>query len=275
MTASWLITNIVSALLLPPLVFILPSIAGFMLCKRRPRFGAVLCIAPLLALLLFSTGIGAKWLAASIEDLATPLSSAQGSGAQAIVILGGGRSRNAPEYGGRDIPRSAVLARLRYGAKLHRETGLPILVTGGAPEGASESEAALMARALRDDFAITVKWQEHASNNTAENARLSVQQLKSAGVQRVLLVTDAMHMARSVAIFTQFDVRVVPAPTIFYSREPISPIDFMPKAHWLEVTAYAMHEWIGIAWYSLRHGSAIPLTRNTKGIEATVKNSAS
>ena len=203
MTASWLIINIVSALLLPPLVFILPSIAGFMLRKRLPRFGAFLCIAPLLALLVFSTGVGAKWLAASIEDFAVPLESARDSGAQAIVVLGGGRFRNAPEYGGQDTPRLLPLARLRYGAKLHHETGLPILVSGGAPDGSPESEAALMARTLHDAFAVTVKWQEQTSENTAQNAKFSAQQLKQAGVQRVLLVTDAMHMARSRAIFMQ------------------------------------------------------------------------
>jgi uncharacterized SAM-binding protein YcdF (DUF218 family) len=269
MSASWFIINIISALLLPPLVFILPSLAGFMLRKRWPRFGAVLCIAPLLALLVFSTGVGAKWLAASIEDFAPPLTSVQGSGAQAIVVLGGGRFRNAPEYGGRDIPRPPVLARLRYGAKLHRETGLPILVTGGAPDGASESEAALMARTLQDDFAITAKWQEQASDNTAQNAQFSAQQLKQAGVQRIMLVTDAMHMARSRAIFMHNGLSVVPAPTMFHSREPLSLTDFVPKIHWMEVTTYAMHEWIGIAWYGLRHGSAIRLMRDTTDVKVS------
>ncbi|OGB27207.1 MAG: hypothetical protein A3I66_11695 [Burkholderiales bacterium RIFCSPLOWO2_02_FULL_57_36] len=275
MTASWFITNIISALLLPPLVFILPSLAGFMLYKRRPRFGAALCVVPLIALVVFSTGIGAKWLAASIEDFAAPLTSAQASGAQAIVVLGGGRSRNAVEYGGRDTVSSPALVRLRYAAKLHRETGLPILVTGGTPDGSSESEAALMARALHDDFAIAAKWQEHASENTAQNAQFSAQQLKAAGIQRVLLVTDAMHMARSRSIFIHSGLQIVSAPTGFYSRAPVSPIDFVPNGHALYVSSYAMHEWIGIAWYSLRHGSAIRLMRDTTGPGVNVKHPAS
>jgi uncharacterized SAM-binding protein YcdF (DUF218 family) len=265
MTASWLITNIISAVLLPPLVFIIPSIAGFMLHKRWPRLGAVLCIGPLLALIVLSTGAGAKWLAASIEDFAAPLTSAQNSGAQAIVVLGGGRFKNAPEYGGQDIPRLAVLGRLRYGAKLHRETGLPILVTGGTPDGSSESEAALMARALRDDFGIDAKWQEGASANTAQNAQYSARQLAQAGVKKILLVTDAIHMARSKTIFAHNGLDVVPAPTVFHSREPLAPIDFVPKGHWLGVSSYAMHEWIGIIWYGLRHGSAVRLTPDATG----------
>lgn len=253
MNASWLIINIVSALLLPPLVFILPSMAGFMLRKRWPRIGAMLCIVPLLALIVFSTGVGAKWAAASIEGLTTPLASTKGSGAQAIVVLGGGRTRNAPEYGGRDTVSPPALVRLRYAAKLHRETGLPILVTGGTPEGSSESEAALMARTLQDDFAITAKWLEQSSENTAQNAAFSARQLKAVGVKRVLLVTDAMHMARAHSIFVHRDLQVVPAPTGFQSHAPVSPIDFVPSGYAMYVTAYAMHEWIGLLWYNLRH----------------------
>lgn len=262
MTTSWFIINAVSALLLPPLVFIVPSLVGFMLRKRRPRLGAALCVTPLIALLAFSTGIGAKWLAATIEDYAPPLTSAQGSGAQAIVILGGGRIRNAPEYAARDVPRPAVLARLRYGARLHRETGLPILVTGGMPDGASESEAALMARTLKEDFAVEANWQEHASDNTAQNAEFSAALLRQAGAQRILLVTDAMHMARARTIFMHNGLQVVAAPTMFHGHEPAAPIDFVPKAGWLEVSAYAMHEWIGIAWYALRHGSTVRMSRD-------------
>src|SRR4051794_23933566 len=160
MSIGWPITNIVSALLLPPLNLVVPGVAGFMLRKRWPRFGAVLCVTSLIGLIVLSTEAGAKLLAAPLENLSAPLVSARGAGAQAIVVLGGGRLKNAPEYAGQDSPSLVELARLRYGAKLHRETGLPLLVTGGTPDGSSESEAAVMARVLRDDFAVPVKWLE-------------------------------------------------------------------------------------------------------------------
>src|SRR5205085_10323064 len=106
------------------------------------------------------------------------------------VVVWGGRLARAPEYGGRDVPSYITGARLRYAAKLHHETGLPILVTGGAPDGSKEAEAIVMARSLREDFAVPVKWIELRSSNTAENASFSTQILKQAGVQRILLVTD-------------------------------------------------------------------------------------
>lgn len=253
MSISWIATNIVSALLLPPLNLVVPGVGGFMLRKRWPRFGAALCIGSLIGLAALSTGAVAKLIVAPLENLSAPLASAHGSGAQAIVVLGGGRLKNAPEYGGKDTAGQVVLMRLRYGAKLQRETGLPLLVTGGSPDGAAESEAAIMARVLREDFAVPVKWLEQASDNTAQNAQFSAQMLKQAGVNRILLVTDAVHMLRSRRVFMQNGLQVVPAPTSFFSREPLSAIDFVPRGFGFELSHYGMHEWIGLGWYRLRH----------------------
>ena len=255
MNISWIITNAISALLLPPLNLAIPGIAGFMLRKRWPRFGAALGIASLIGLVALGTGAVAKLIVAPLENFAAPLASAHGTGAQAIVVLGGGRMKNAPEYGSKDIPSDATLMRLRYGAKLQRETGLPLLVPGGTPEGSTESEAAIMARALREDFAVPVKWLEQGSDNTAQNAQFSARILKQAGVNRILLVTDAVHMPRSQKIFMQNGLQVVPAPTSFRSRQPLSAIDFVPRGEAFDLSHYGMHEWVGLCWYRLRHQS--------------------
>jgi len=55
----------------------------------------------------------------------------QASSAQAIVVLGGGTRRNAPEYGG-DTLGALTLERLRYGTVVARVTHLPMLLSGGA-----------------------------------------------------------------------------------------------------------------------------------------------
>jgi uncharacterized SAM-binding protein YcdF (DUF218 family) len=52
----------------------------------------------------------------------SPLDLAQVSNAQAIVILGGGVRREAPEYGGATLG-GITLERVRYGARLARTTG--------------------------------------------------------------------------------------------------------------------------------------------------------
>lgn len=253
MSASWLVTNIVSAFLLPPLNLVVPAAAGWMMRTRWPRLGAALFIGSMCGLLALSTFAGACLLAAPLERQAMPPEPAQKAKAQAIVVLGGGRIKNAPDHAGMDMPSLHTLGRLRYGAKLHRDTGLPLLVTGGMPDGSAESEAALMARILREDFAVPVKWLEQASDNTAQNAQFSASQLKQAGVTQILLVTDAMHMPRAQMIFRQAGLQVVPAPTNFSAYRELGPIDFVPNAKALQMSHFAMHEWIGLAWYRLRY----------------------
>src|SRR5690606_8592540 len=105
---------------------------------------------------LFSTPYlmesGMRWL----ESSAKPVNSFDHD-AQAIVVLGGSLYFKAPEYAGRDRVNYVTLERLGYGAKLHRETGLPVLVTGGAvndhlPEGV------LMRDSMQEDFRTPVRW---------------------------------------------------------------------------------------------------------------------
>jgi uncharacterized SAM-binding protein YcdF (DUF218 family) len=250
---SWLTTQIISALLLPPLNLALLLAAGFLLRKRWPRIGATLFVISLFILLLLGTRAGAGLFVAPLEAIAPPLSSAGTVGAQAIVVLGGGSIAHAPEYGGRDIPSLPTLARLRYAAQLHRQTGLPLLVTGGTPKGSGESEAAVMARALREDFATPVKWIESASINTAQNAQLSASILTQAGVWRVLLVTDPIHMARAKSAFEKAGLQPIPAPTGFVTGGPLDVADFVPTGDAMALSHYALHEWIGMVWYWIRY----------------------
>jgi uncharacterized SAM-binding protein YcdF (DUF218 family) len=250
---SWLVTQLVSALLLPPLNLLLAALAGYMSRRRWPRAGPALCILSLIVLLALCTGAGARLLMAPLEDSVAPLQTGRGSGAQAIVVLGGGRLSQAPEYGGQDIPSPAALGRLRYAARLYRESGLPVLVSGGSPDGSPEPEALVMARVLREDFSVPVKWLEPRSVNTAQNAQFSADLLKQANVHKVLLVTDALHMPRAQRIFAQTGLDVEPAPTAFSSRQSWSFSDFVPGAAALMNSHYALHEWIGMGWYRLRY----------------------
>lgn len=253
MNVGVFIANAVSALLLPPLNLLLICSVGLLLIGTKPRAGAAMSASALMLLLLLSTKTGSLLLVGPLENSINPLVDVSRSGAQAIVVLGGGRLASAPEYAGKDIPNMVTLARLRYAARLARDTGLPVLVTGGMPDGSAESEAAGMARALREDFRISVKWTEERSNTTAENATYSATMLKAAGIRRVLLVTDAMHMPRSRLVFEHAGLEVVPAPTLFFSHDRFSLFHLLPSGEGMRRSHYAAHEWIGAVWYRLRH----------------------
>jgi len=259
MSLGWLLNNLVGAFLLPPLGLVSAAGAGWMLRKRRPRLGAALFIGSMFVLLALSTHAGVRLLAAPLERRASPPDAPRSTGAQAIVVLGGGRMKHAPEYGGADIPSLRALGRLRYAAKLQRETGLPLLVSGGSPDSAPMPEAELMARTLREDFAVPVRWLEQKSDNTAQNAQFSASLLRREGIKRILLVTDALHMPRSQAVFAQTGLQVVPAPTNFEISGSLSLVDFVPNGGALALSHYALHEWIGLLWYRLRYGAPLPI----------------
>ena len=128
-----------------------------------------------------------------------------------------------------------------------------MLTTGGLlrPRGTPVGEA--MASALREEFGVPVRWVEDASSNTHENATLSAEILRDAGVHKIYLVTSASHMRRSVATFEALEFEVVPAPTNLPS--PIGPVigDFLPRARSLHDSSQALYEWIGLVWYHLAY----------------------
>lgn len=170
------------------------------------------------------------------------------------MVLGGGRDRNAPEYG-KDTVSEGALVRLRYAARLHKRTDLPLLVTGGIVIEGEGTEAELMREVMEESFRIPVTWVEGESHNTWENALFSGNILKREGISRVLLVTHAWHQPRALVAFVQQGLEPIAAPTAFSSNpqpEPIRFADWLPDAGSLNSTAKALHEYIGLNWYRVR-----------------------
>jgi uncharacterized SAM-binding protein YcdF (DUF218 family) len=238
--------KLVAALVLPPLLPLLCVLAGLLLMRRRPRLGRVLAWGGLLCAWLLSTPLVVERIVAPLEDIPV-LSATELQRAEAIVILGAGRHRFKPDYGGPTVNRMG-LERLRYGARLARESGLPVMVSG---------EAGPMAEALHTDFGIEARWREGDSLDTAGNARYSVALLRSEGIQRIVLVTHAFHMRRALAEFSAAGIEALPAPTGFLSRfggdEPdLWFRDWLPSAGAAYSAGLAAHEWLGLLVIRLR-----------------------
>jgi uncharacterized SAM-binding protein YcdF (DUF218 family) len=71
------------------------------------------------------------------------------------------------------------------------------------------------------------------------------------GLQRVLLVTSALHMPRALATFQSAGIDAVPAATdytVIY-RDWRTVIDFLPDAKALSRTTDAIKEYVGHAYY--------------------------
>lgn len=257
---SIMIAAIVRTLILPPASLFWLLALGFALGRYFPRTGRAMRVAAVTLLFILSTGVGARMLVGPLEHLTRALTAPRHTGAQAIVVLAAGRYVDAPEYGGAEIPDYIALARLRYAAHLYRQTGLPVLVSGGngKPDGSRQPKAQAMAAALVEDFSVPVAWIESASATTDENALFSARMLKRSGVYRILLVTDAMHMPRSVLAFSRSGLEVVPAPTIFFSTDALTLLDMVPGAEHMRRSYYALYEWVGLAWYRIKYAWAQP-----------------
>ena len=179
----------------------------------------------------------------------------------AIVVLGHGRTPDAPEYDFQDTVSAYGLERLRYAALLQRKTGLPILVSGGSPNGEATAEADFMQKVLVEDFRANVKWVERESRTTQENARYSQVLLSAAKVRHVYLVTHSWHMRRAARAFETADIKVTPAPTGFHTLERNARAfnSYLPSASGMHLTALALHERFGFIWYSFKNGN-LPAT---------------
>jgi uncharacterized SAM-binding protein YcdF (DUF218 family) len=183
-----------------------------------------------------------------------------------IVVLGGATR----EVG---YPRTITEVneagdRLLHAAWLYQQGAAPhILISGGtapwiSPEGPPEAQgmANLMVMMGVPREAI---WLEPESRNTYENAVNSFEILEAHDAQRIILVTSALHMPRSYALFEQSDFEIIPAPTDYLISQaewehytqpniPIQIFNLLPSSRDLSLTTKALKEYIGMIVYSLR-----------------------
>lgn len=249
MTAGESTTYVLGQLALPPTSLLALALAGAVLARRRPTVGLPIVVASVLLALALSTTFVARTLIGTLEP--APLQESARRGAQVIVVLAGGRVRASPEWGG-DTTSVSTLRRLRYGAWLARETGLPVLLSGGDPDRAGVPEARLMQVALERDFGVRARWIEGDSKNTAENARLTAALLAPLGLRRVLLVTDAHHMPRAQRAFASSGLTPIAAPTGYVGTPAFRLQHLVPNAEAMRISQVALREWAAGVWYRLR-----------------------
>jgi uncharacterized SAM-binding protein YcdF (DUF218 family) len=175
--------------------------------------------------------------------------------AEALVVLGGGVF---PADGTRPQPELAPdsVYRCLRAAELYRQRRLPVLVSGGEadPNGPWPAVAPPMR-----DFLITLGVRpedlivEDASRTTYENAVACQRLLAERGLNRVVLVTDAHHLWRSVACFRRQGIVVVSAGCRYRAtRFEWSVFAFVPVPWAAENFQLAAHEWLGGLWYWVR-----------------------
>ncbi len=231
-------------------------------CYRRSRWSFVPVLLALIVLMTASNVRVGNSLTKSLERQYLPYENMPK--AEAIVVLGGAtRNDESP----RIMPDMSDRGdRLLYAVKLYKDGAAPlILLTGGRIQwyGGESSEAESMATLMeimgipRDAILM-----ESRSLNTYENAVYTKEILDRRKIKKILLVTSAAHMPRSLAIFRKQGIRAIPAPTDFLVSDrnliesSVSPesliLSFLPDTESLDRTTYAIKEYIGTFIYRLR-----------------------
>ncbi len=246
---------VITALILPPLPFLVLIIAGARVMFRRRLLSWSLILLGVAGVWLFSTiAVGQAmtfWLLQPPRPLSeSEIGDLKKAPKTAIIVLGGGRRLLAPEYGLSTLhPRS--IERLRFGIWLSRETGLPLGFSGGVGNGAlpGPSEAEIAARIADREFGRPLRWQEGESRDTRENALRTVALLQPQGIEQIVLVTHAYHMRRALGDFQKAiggaRIKLVAAPMGVPSTGRLRALDWLPSPEGLEDNWLVMHEWIG------------------------------
>ncbi len=99
-----------------------------------------------------------------------------------------------------------------------------------------------MRDALETEYGVVVRWTEDRSRTTRENADRSAEILRTAGVQRILLVAHGFDIRRASAEFSRAGIQVMAAPTVVASSAPDGLSDFLPSMAGLQGSYYALYE---------------------------------
>jgi uncharacterized SAM-binding protein YcdF (DUF218 family) len=256
---SW--KPILTALILPPVPFLLLVLLGARLILPRRGLGWVVIVFSVVGLWLGACAGSAELLnryvlkppaALSMERVGEIRSAVKAKQQVAIVVLGGGLEPLAPEYGIANLS-AASLERLRYGLWLSKETGAPVLFSGGlgwAQRADSQSEARTAGRIAQQEFGRPLKWMEASSRDTRENAQRSVGMLKAEGITHIVLVTHGNHMVRARKVFEEFSagaIRIQPASMGMATRIHTPVMEWMPTIEGFREVRRTLHELLGIA----------------------------
>jgi uncharacterized SAM-binding protein YcdF (DUF218 family) len=248
-------TEIIKSLANPIVLVLVFMAAGFILIKRptkkrRFKLGKCALILGICILFLLSINPVSNLLIYYLEHQYEVPSDEALSDLDMVVILGGGAY---PAGGFREHTEASgpTYARVFNGVSIYKLSGAKTLaLCGGTEAGVMKRLACELG--VPESEIIT----ENKSGTTMENATELAKLLRPAEGRRIGLVTSALHMLRSERTFKkQFpNDTILPIPVNYiYAPDCYNPECFVPSASTLLKSQYAIHEFIGMVYYSIRY----------------------
>jgi len=185
--------------------------------KRRPRHWWK-CLFGLSLIWLLGVAGWIVWVGA--RDQAQP--------ADAIVVLG------AAAYDA--VPSPVFRERIEHGLTLYRRGDAPILIfTGGyGGQGARFAESEVARRyAIQHGVPQEAIWIETRSQSTCQNLLEARQLLQESGLDKVIVVSDPLHMARALRLCRKLGINALASPTPSSRFRSLKPwLNFLAKEVW-------------------------------------------
>lgn len=249
---SLFLSKVLSLLIHPLFLGLLLLGTGGILAYWWTRWGLGVGGLGLLILWGASMPVVAHWGQASLEARYPPRPVTEAPAADAIVVLGGAVGAPIPPRVYPDLGGAAD--RVWHAARLYEAGNAPLVVASGGTLPWNEQafrEAPIMKRLLTDwgvpaDSVLT----ESNSANTYQNAVNTAALLEAEGLDRVLLVTSALHMRRALATFRSAGVEALPAATDYRAVEGTTTLlDWLPSVGALQGSTATIREYVGYTVY--------------------------
>lgn len=261
---GFLLSKLLPLALYPLGLGLLLQLAGQL--GRRQAWGPWLGGAGLGLVWLFAMPLTSRQLVWGLEEQAAALTPAVIPKADAILVLGGGlRPALAPRRG---VEVGEGGDRLLTGVRLLRQGKAPLLVTSGGRVGFTANDPApaeaVSARQLALELGVPARGIliNPVSRTTAEEARDIGVIGRQRHWQRLLLVTSAFHMPRSLATFKRSSgLTVIPVACDYqlpsranYGKPTIGNTikGLLPDAEALFLSSVALKEHLGLVIYRLK-----------------------
>lgn len=249
----FVIQKIFNYIIFPPSILMLILIAALFLLRKHKSKAAALIIIDILIIYFISIEPVKNLVLSPLENYAPPVTKESVTGADLIVILGGGTLENSPEEGENGSLTGDSFKRALYGLYLAEQYRLPILYSGGKlfetyKKGEAEIAVNLLAKYNKSGIKLM---KETTSRTTYENAAYVKEKFNP---RKVVLVTSAFHMKRSLYIFKKAGIECIPAPTDYkISRWQFDVTSYLPNTYEMDCTYKGLKEHVGLLFYMLKY----------------------
>ncbi len=252
---SLFLTKLLSLFIHPLSLGLLLLLGGGVAAWWWRHLGLAVVGAGLMVVWVPSTPVFSDWLQETLESRFPPASVEAAPTADAIVVLGGAVSAPRPPRVYPDLNDSSD--RVWHAARLYRADKAPLVIASGGTVPWKDQrfrEAPVMQRLLESwgvppDSVLL----ESSSANTHGNAQFTARLASDRDIDRVLLVTSALHMRRALATFRSAGVNAIPAATDYRVVEGTKTLlDLLPNAAALAGSTGAIREYVGYWVYNWR-----------------------